>query len=135
MFGTIEGEISRHVNVDLTSALQAPFQTLAGQMHPSPTARMCRSVMTTTTGMMTIERIMPTPPTGMMTISSSLSPGQSQDSHDRRIHLEPSQYKKVPLDQGGYTMDHLMDKEGRFVSPFSLKRTAEAAAADLHRYL
>jgi protein SCO1 len=49
-------------------------------------------------------------------------------------------YKKVPLDQGGYTMDHtaivyLMDKEGRFVSPFSLKRTAEAAAADLHRYL
>jgi protein SCO1/2 len=49
-------------------------------------------------------------------------------------------YKKVPLDQGGYTMDHtaivyLMDKEGRFVAPFSLKRTAEAAAADLRRYL
>ena len=49
-------------------------------------------------------------------------------------------YKKVPLDQGGYTMDHtaivyLMDKEGRFVSPFSLKRTTEAAAADLRRYL
>jgi protein SCO1/2 len=49
-------------------------------------------------------------------------------------------YKKVPLEQGGYTMDHtaivyLMDKEGRFVSPFSLKRTAEAAAADLRRYL
>ena len=49
-------------------------------------------------------------------------------------------YKKVPLDQGGYTMDHtaivyLMDKDGRFVSPFSLKRTAEAAAADLRRYL
>ena len=48
--------------------------------------------------------------------------------------------KKVPLDQGGYTMDHtaivyLMDKEGRFVSPFSLKRTTEAAAADLRRYL
>jgi protein SCO1/2 len=48
-------------------------------------------------------------------------------------------YKKVPLDQG-YTMDHtaivyLMDKEGRFVSPFSLKRTPEAAAADLRRYL
>ena len=36
--------------------------------------------------------------------------------------------KKVPLEQGGYTMDHtaivyLMDKSGRFVSPFSLKRT------------
>ena len=49
-------------------------------------------------------------------------------------------YKKVPLDQGGYTMDHtaivyLMDKDGRFVSPFSLKRTAEAAAADLRRSL
>ena len=49
-------------------------------------------------------------------------------------------YKKVPLDQGGYTMDHtaivyLMDKEGRFVAPFSLKRTIDAAAADLRRYL
>jgi len=49
-------------------------------------------------------------------------------------------FKKVPLDQGGYTMDHtaivyLMDKEGRFVSPFNLKRTTEAAAADLRRYL
>ena len=37
-------------------------------------------------------------------------------------------------------MDHtaiiyLMDKEGRFVSPFSLKRTTEAAAAELRRYL
>ena len=49
-------------------------------------------------------------------------------------------FKKVPLDQGGYTMDHtaiiyLMDKEGRFVSPLSLKRSTEAAAADLRRYL
>jgi protein SCO1 len=49
-------------------------------------------------------------------------------------------FKKVPLDQGGYTMDHtaivyLMDKEGRFVAPFSLKRTSEAAAADLRRHL
>jgi protein SCO1/2 len=49
-------------------------------------------------------------------------------------------FKKVPLDDGSYTMDHtaivyLMDKEGRFVSPFSLKRTPEAAAADLRRYL
>ena len=49
-------------------------------------------------------------------------------------------FKKVPLDQGGYTMDHtaivyLMDKDGRFVSPFNLKRTTEAAAADLRRYL
>ena len=49
-------------------------------------------------------------------------------------------FKKVPLDAGGYTMDHtaivyLMDKEGRFVAPFSLKRRPEDAAADLRRYL
>jgi protein SCO1/2 len=48
--------------------------------------------------------------------------------------------KKVPLDGGGYTMDHtalvyLMDKEGRFVAPFNLKRRPEEAAADLRRYL
>jgi protein SCO1/2 len=49
-------------------------------------------------------------------------------------------YRKVPLDDGGYTMDHtaivyLMDKSGRFVGPFSLKRPTEAAVADLRRYL
>jgi protein SCO1 len=49
-------------------------------------------------------------------------------------------FKKVPLEQGGYTMDHtaivyLMDKGGRFVSPFNLKRPTDAAAADLRRYL
>jgi protein SCO1 len=48
--------------------------------------------------------------------------------------------KKVPLDGGDYTMDHtalvyLMDKDGQFVAPFDLKRTPEAAAADLRRYL
>jgi protein SCO1/2 len=48
--------------------------------------------------------------------------------------------KKVPLDGGGYTMDHtaivyLMDKAGRFVAPFNLKRRPEEAAADLKRYL
>ncbi|MBV9426245.1 MAG: SCO family protein [Bradyrhizobiaceae bacterium] len=48
--------------------------------------------------------------------------------------------KKVPLENGEYTMDHtalvyLMDKEGRFVTPFNLKRTPEDAAADLRRYL
>ena len=48
--------------------------------------------------------------------------------------------KKVPLDNGDYTMDHtaliyLMDKDGRFVMPFNLKRTPEDAAADLRRYL
>ena len=48
--------------------------------------------------------------------------------------------KKVPLKDGDYTMDHtaliyLMDRDGRFVSPFNLKRTPEAAATDLKRYL
>lgn len=48
--------------------------------------------------------------------------------------------KKVPLKDGDYTMDHtalvyLMDRDGRFVSPFNLKRTPEQAAADLKRYL
>ena len=48
--------------------------------------------------------------------------------------------KKVPLEGGNYTMDHttivyLMDKEGRFVAPISLKRRPEESAADLRRYL
>jgi len=48
--------------------------------------------------------------------------------------------KKVPTTNGDYTMDHtalvyLMDKQGRFVAPFSLKRRPEEAAADLRRYL
>ncbi len=48
--------------------------------------------------------------------------------------------KKVPLEGGGYTVDHsaivyLMDREGRFVAPFNLKRSAEQAAADLKRRL
>jgi protein SCO1/2 len=48
--------------------------------------------------------------------------------------------KKVPLDGGGYTMDHtaivyLMNKDGHFVAPFSLKRRPEESAADLKRYL
>ncbi len=48
-------------------------------------------------------------------------------------------YKKVPNPDGSYTMDHtalvyLMDKEGRFVAPFNLKRRPEDSAADLRRY-
>ena len=48
--------------------------------------------------------------------------------------------KKVPLENGDYTMDHtavvyLMDKDGHFVAPFNLGRPAEAEAADLRRYL
>jgi protein SCO1/2 len=48
--------------------------------------------------------------------------------------------RKVPLDGGEYTMDHsaivyLMDREGRFVAPFNLKRPADEAAKDLRRYM
>jgi protein SCO1 len=48
-------------------------------------------------------------------------------------------YKKIPLKDGDYTMDHtaivyLMDKNGDFVAPFSLKRRPEDAAAELRRY-
>jgi protein SCO1/2 len=48
-------------------------------------------------------------------------------------------YKKVPLDGGDYTVDHstlvyLMDKNGRFVAPFNLKRPPEQAAAELRKY-
>lgn len=47
--------------------------------------------------------------------------------------------KKVPLENGDYTMDHtavvyLMDKDGHFVAPFNVNRTPEAEAADLRRY-
>ncbi|MDJ1158003.1 SCO family protein [Chelatococcus sp. SYSU_G07232] len=48
--------------------------------------------------------------------------------------------KKVPLKDGGYTMDHtaivyLMDAKGRFVGSFNLKRSPDEAARDLLRYL
>ena len=48
--------------------------------------------------------------------------------------------KKVPLKDGDYTMDHtaliyLMDRDGKFVSPFNINRKPEEAATDLKRYL
>lgn len=48
--------------------------------------------------------------------------------------------RKVPLKDGDYTMDHtalvyLMDRNGKFVAPFNLKRPPQAAADDLKRYL
>lgn len=49
--------------------------------------------------------------------------------------------KKVPTGKDGdYSMDHtalvyLMDKQGRFVAPFNLKRSPEEAAAELKKYL
>ena len=49
-------------------------------------------------------------------------------------------YRKVPLKDGGYTMDHLvlvylMDKDGRFVSRFKLDRQIDASAAELRKYI
>jgi protein SCO1/2 len=48
--------------------------------------------------------------------------------------------KKVPTGNGDYSVDHtalvyLMDKRGRFVAPFSLKRRPADAADDLRKYL
>jgi protein SCO1/2 len=48
--------------------------------------------------------------------------------------------KKVPLKDGDYTMDHtaliyLMDRDGKFVSPFNINRKPEDAASDLKKYL
>ncbi|MDF2620571.1 MAG: electron transport protein SCO1/SenC [Xanthobacteraceae bacterium] len=48
--------------------------------------------------------------------------------------------KKVPTQDGDYTMDHtaivyLMGKDGAFIAPFNLKRPPAEAAAELRRYL
>jgi protein SCO1/2 len=48
--------------------------------------------------------------------------------------------KKVPLEKGGYTMDHsaavyLMNKNGEFVALFDMKRSPEEAAKALRAYL
>jgi protein SCO1 len=48
--------------------------------------------------------------------------------------------RKVPLKDGDYTMDHtaliyLLDRNGKFVSPFNINRKPEDAASDLKRYL
>jgi protein SCO1 len=48
--------------------------------------------------------------------------------------------KKVPLTGGDYSMDHtaivyLMDKDGNFVAPFNMQRSADIEAAELRPYL
>lgn len=47
--------------------------------------------------------------------------------------------KKVPLKDGGYTMDHsaivyLMDRNGTFVSPINMKRGTDEIAKELRAY-
>jgi protein SCO1/2 len=54
---------------------------------------------------------------------------------DYRVYAQ-----KVPLKGGDYSMDHtalvyLMDKDGRFVAPFSMQRSADTEAAELRQYL
>ena len=64
----------------------------------------------------------------------------NRSSIDAAIKAYRVYAKKIPLENGDYTMDHtavvyLMDKDGNFVAPFSVGRTPEAEAADLRRYL
>jgi protein SCO1/2 len=54
---------------------------------------------------------------------------------DYRVYV-----KKVPLQGSDYTMDHtaivyLMDKDGQFIAPFDLQRSADAEATELRRYM
>lgn len=59
------------------------------------------------------------------------------DAAEKAYHVYA---KKVPTGNDDYSMDHtalvyLMDKQGRFVAPFNLKRRPEDAAADLKKHL
>lgn len=69
---------------------------------------------------------------------SALSGSQAQIEAIKKVYFVYA--KRIPLDGGGYTMDHtsvvyLMDKEGKFIAPFNLKRDVDAAAAELRRRL
>jgi protein SCO1/2 len=66
--------------------------------------------------------------------------GGSREAVDKIVKEYRVYARKVPGQDGDYTMDHtalvyLMDKDGRFVAPFNLKRRPQEAAADLRRYL
>jgi protein SCO1/2 len=59
------------------------------------------------------------------------------DAAEKAYHVYA---KRVPTGNGDYSMDHtalvyLMDKQGRFVAPFNLKRRPEDSATDLKKYL
>ncbi|GGC93424.1 SCO family protein [Chelatococcus reniformis] len=64
----------------------------------------------------------------------------SQEAVDAMAKAYRVYARKVPLKDGDYTMDHtalvyLMDRTGRFVGGFDLKRAPAAAAAEYQRYL
>jgi protein SCO1 len=64
---------------------------------------------------------------------------------DKAIEAVEKEYrvyaKKVPTGKGDdYSMDHtalvyLMDKQGRFIAPFSFKRRPEESAAELRKFM
>ncbi len=63
----------------------------------------------------------------------------SREDVDKMVKAYRAYSRKVPGKDGDYTMDHtalvyLMDKQGRFVAPFNLRRKPEESAADLRRY-
>ena len=84
-------------------------------------------------------------PAAMKDYLSSFDPHLRGATGDRKaIEAAEKTYrvyaKKVPTENGDYSVDHtalvyLMDKQGRFVAPFSLKRRPEEAAAELRKYL
>jgi protein SCO1/2 len=84
-------------------------------------------------------------PAGMKDYLSSFDPhlhGATGDAKaiDAVVKAYRVYAKKVPADNGDYSMDHtalvyLMDKQGRFVAPFKLNRKPAEAAADLRRYM
>lgn len=84
-------------------------------------------------------------PASMKDYLSSFDPRLTAATGDRAaIEAVQKAYrvyaKKVPTKGDDYTMDHtaivyLMDKQGRFVAPFNLKRSPEEAAADLRKFL
>lgn len=63
-----------------------------------------------------------------------------QAAVDATVKAYRAYARKVPLEDGGYTMDHtavvyLMDREGRFVAPLNLDREPAEVARELRRYL
>jgi protein SCO1 len=62
-----------------------------------------------------------------------------QGATDAAVKAFRAYAKRVPLTDGGYTMDHtalvyLMDKSGRFVGSLNLDRAPAEAAKDVQRY-
>src|SRR5260370_35519411 len=85
------------------------------------------------------------PPAAMKDFPSSFDPHLegltgNPDAVAKVISAYRVYARKVPLKDGDYTMDHtaliyLMDRDGKFVATFNLKRTPEQAATDAKPYL